>query len=242
LATETQFAGIDVSVWKSAADRLSQVGVFADEQGDFPAAQSARSLRDQIQEKLQSLGYSGGHICIHVFDTPQEGATYLLFDTTRFADSASAQNAWLDDYRRRWQAKVTERVDDWLERLTSLRQTFEQWIRESGIAGLAIVDRPPVFMNEELMRRFRITPKAMPVYEILRNGKRLMRIQPKGLWVIGANGRVDLITRSASPILVDNSDSLSSQSDWQLYTGRDRRRSVPLTKEAFLDLLQQAAA
>jgi len=86
---------------------------------------------------------------------------------------------------------------------------FEQWIAESQSAGLRIVDRHPTLMYEELMRRFQVSSVEMPTYGIVRDNARLMRVQPKGLWVIGANGRVDLVTKAASLILVDASEPLS---------------------------------
>jgi hypothetical protein len=59
-----------------------------------------------------------------------------------------------------------------------------------------------------LMRRFDVSPREMPVFELRSGPERVMRIQPKGLWIIGANGRVDLITKATAPILVDQSEPL----------------------------------
>ena len=78
----------------------------------------------------------------------------------------------------------------------------------------------------------------MPVFEIRAGSQRVMRVQPKGLWIIGANGRVDLITRKAAPILFDQSDPLSRPSNWQLYDSKDRKRSVSLTQQTFSDLIR----
>jgi len=65
-----------------------------------------------------------------------------------------------------------------------------------------------------------------------------MRFQPKGLWVIGANGRVDLITKAAAPILVDQSEPLSRP-----VTGNSMIQAIavvrfPLTQESFRDLVR----
>ena len=88
------------------------------------------------------------------------------------------------------------------------------------------------------MQRFGVEPRKMPAFEIRAGKQRVMRFQPKGLWIIGANGRVDLVTRTAAPILVDQSTPLSGKSDWRLYDSSDRRRSVPLTQEAFSELIR----
>jgi hypothetical protein len=237
-----QFVGVADTAWRRAFTRLKEVGVFADEERDFLSAQTVQSLLPQIEQKLRSLGYSGGQLDVMVFDAPREGATYLLFDKNRIAGLAAAENLWRDDYERRWQKRVTTRVEGWLRRLAALRQTFEQWIAGSQTDGLRIVDKQPASMHEEPMRRFGVGPAEMPVYEIERNGVRLMRVQPKGLWVIGANGRVDLVTRTASLILVDASDPESTDPNWEVYQSHERRHSIPLNREVFLDLLQQAAA
>jgi hypothetical protein len=237
-----KFAGLTDGAWEGIADRLTHVGVFADEERDFLSGQAVVSLLPQIEEKLRSVGYSGGPVDISLFDSPQEGATYLLFDRGRLGGPTAAQNAWRRDYEERWRARVRNRVADWLNRLATLRGTFEQWIQESEAEGIHIVDRQPAIMNEELMRRFGVNPAQMPVYDIVRNDVRLMRVQPKGLWTIGGNGRVDLVTRTASPILVDASQPQSDAPNWQIYQAHDRTRAVPFNRETFMGLLRQDAA
>jgi hypothetical protein len=93
-------------------------------------------------------------------------------------------------------------------------------------------------MSEELMRRFDVDARMMPAFEIRAGNQRILRFQPKGLWIIGAKGRVDLITKAAAPILVDQSEPLSKSTNWQLYDPRDRNRSVPLTQETFREIVR----
>jgi hypothetical protein len=242
LSDSDQFSDIPKASWDRAVARLTEVGVFADEEQNFLSAQAAASLLPRIQEKLESLGYSGGPLQMMPFQPAQDGASYLIFDSQRYPTTAGAQNAWQNDYESRGRQRVKSRVEDWLARLAELRRAFEQWIAESQYTGIRIVDKPPTLMHEDLMRRFHVRPVEMPTYEIVRDGVRLMRVQPKGLWVIGANGRVDLVTKAASLVLVDSSEPLSGQPDWQTYGIREPRRSTPLNKDLFLNLLQQAAA
>ncbi len=232
-----QFKQVPDAVWQRVCERLGDVGVFADEERDFLPAPTALRFIAEVGEKLRSLGYEG-LVAGALLQPPQDGATYLLYDSDQFDDAVAARRTWRDDYQRRWHDRVIWRVQDWISRLKELRHRFETWIAESQIPGLQIAERRSVPMYEDLMRRFKVPAREMPVYEIVQNGARLMRVQPKGLWVVGGNGRVDLITKRESLVLVDASESGSAEPDWQLY----RPQATPLNKEVFFSLLQQIAA
>jgi hypothetical protein len=132
---------------------------------------------------------------------------------------------------------VEGRVADWLERLATLRCQVASWIAEAPELGsLTLCDLPPVPMSEDLMRRFGVKPAEMPAFELRDGSRRVMRFLPKGLWIIGANGRVDLITKSAAPILVDISEPFAGPSDWQLYNPKYGNEFVALSLESFKEL------
>jgi hypothetical protein len=232
-----QFKQVPDAVWQRVGERLGDVGVFADEERDFLPAPTALRFIAEVGEKLRSLGYKG-LVAGALLEPPQDGATYLLYDGDQFDDPVAARRAWRDDYQKRWHDRVTWRVQDWITRLEKLRQRFETWIAGSQIPGLQIAERRPVPMHEDLMRRFKVPAREMPVYEIVQNGTRLMRVLPKGLWVVGGNGRVDLITKRESLVLVDASEPGSEESDWQIY----RPQATPLNRQVFFSLLQQIAA
>jgi len=242
LPADEDLAGIADDVWSEFARRLTDTGVFADETRDFLPSQLAQSLLPKIEEKVRMLGYAGGSLELAQLTAPSQEATFLIFDKDRLGDSVAAEAAWKTNYYERWRRRVNDRVTDWRNRLAELRSKFETWINESSLDGLALVDRPPMVMNEELMRRFKVPPVQLPVYEINRRGTPLLRIQPKGLWVIGGNGRVDITGRNASLTLVDQSESLSNRADWRIYERGNQRVSKPFDREVFLSLLQKTAA
>jgi hypothetical protein len=114
-----------------------------------------------------------------------------------------------------------------------------RWVEETPeLSSLTVFDLPPVTMAEDPMRRFGVKSAQMPVFELRAGAQRVMRFQPKGLWIIGANGRVDLITKSAAPILFDRSEPSEGPSDWQLYYSKNGNGSVPLNKASFVELVQ----
>jgi hypothetical protein len=218
--------------WKVAADRLNDVGVFADEERRFPGPSTIRRELEQFETKVRSRGYTGRPLSIAEIDRPKEGVDFVIFDRTRIGDHLTAVATWSQDYAARWQERVEAGIADWIKRLNDLKATIQGWLPPDA----SVVDRPPTRMHEELMKRFRVPPAEMPTFEILQGERRLMRVQPKGLWIVGANGRVDLITPTRSLILVDRSRPLSGYPDWWFYAP-DNKSPIKLGRDQFLKLL-----
>jgi hypothetical protein len=218
----------------TAVGRLNQAGVFGDEERKFPSLPALMRDFTGFETTLRSRGYIGGALEIGELDQPKDGVNFLIFDKAKLGDVRSAAVAWEQEYRARWQRIVEERVRNWLRRLVNLQTTMQGWLP----AGMQIVARPPTKMHEDLMIKFGVPPADMPTFEVHAGANRIMRVQPKGLWIIGANGRVDLITPTASYILVDKSDRLSGASDWHYYTSANRRQSTRLDDAQFVSLLK----
>ncbi|MCK1390111.1 hypothetical protein [Bradyrhizobium sp. 1] len=87
------------------------------------------------------------------------------------------------------------------------------------------------------MRKFHVARANMPSFDILREGTPVMRFQPKGLWTIGANGRIDLVRREGTFILVDQSENLSGNPQWEYYAPGNARATTKLNKDTFIQLL-----
>jgi hypothetical protein len=227
---------LDISgeTWKTAADRLGKTGVFADEEHSFPSSLVLRRNLAEFERGLRSKGYTGGALEIGDVDQLEEGVDFLAFDHQKHGDIHSAAAAWYGEYVERWHRLVAERVQDWVGRLDELKRMMENWLP----VGMSIVDRPPTPMHENLMMRFNVPPAQMPTFEVRRGIERVMRVQPKGLWIIGANGRVDLTTPTASYILVDKSEPLSGTPDWHYYTSSNKLNSTQLGQAEFLRMLR----
>lgn len=218
----------------AAITRLNQVGVFADEEREFPSLPTLiRDFKD-FESTLRSRSYAGGELDFGEVDQPNEDIDFLIFDKDKLGDVRSAAVAWEQEYRARWRKIVEDSVDDWLKRLETLKITMQGWLPN----GMQIVARPPAKMYEEMMIKFGVPPADMPTFDVREGDKRIMRVQPKGLWIIGANGRVDLITPAASYILVDKAERLSKPSDWQYYTSTNKQQPTPLDETQFVSLLK----
>jgi hypothetical protein len=229
---------LDVDMLQRIVQSIASVGVVGNDGELHFDARAANASLAALQAQLHQAGYSVGSIAIDTLANPHDDMDTLIYDTGRYANLAEAEQAWERDYRRRWHDQIETRADDWIERLNELHSLMEAWLQMPDYAHLSIVDQTPVTMSEDLMQRFGVAPRRMPTFEIRAGKQRVMRFQPKGLWVIGANGRVDLITKAAAPILVDKAEPLSRPSNWQLYYPSNRSRSVPLTQETFGDLIR----
>ena len=230
---------LDFDMLQRIAQSIGSVGVVGND-GDLRFdAQDAQASLTALQSQLLEAGYRVGGLAVDTPAKPHDDMNTLIYDTGRYENLADAEHAWERDHHKRWHDQIEKSADDWIEQLLQLRSQMEAWLQTSGLGHLSFVDQPPVKMSEEIMQRFGVAPKKMPMFEIRAGDQRVLRFQPKGLWIIGARGRVDLITKAAAPILVDQSETLSNSSNWQLYDPRNRSRSVPLTRETFSDLVRE---
>jgi hypothetical protein len=127
---------------------------------------------------------------------------------------------------------VVERISEWRQRLIRLFAEVKAWLpSDCQVRETEIEQR-----TEELMQRYGVRPVRLPTLAIFR-GKRRVSLVPSGLWIIGADGRVNVTVNEGQYILVDRRADHRSASDWQIVLGPDRRETVPFTSEIVLQLL-----
>jgi hypothetical protein len=102
---------------------------------------------------------------------------------------------------------VNRRVEDWLQRLESLFLKIKSWAATNGWSA---EDGEPIPMHEEMMKRFDVSMREQPSLSVRSPGGVEIWIKPKGLWAIGANGRVDIYSRKGVFTLVDVADRFQS--------------------------------
>ena len=91
-------------------------------------------------------------------------------------------------------------------------------------------------MYEELMQKYGIEKQLIDVADIFKHDKLILSIKPVGLWIIGANGRVDLITKNDLFIMVDLA-GWQKKSKWTIFKSNDRRNGKIFSKEIFYELI-----
>lgn len=126
------------------------------------------------------------------------------------------------------------RINDWKNRIENLYSLIEEWI--SGKPGYKIKIINDLIMYEELMKNFELPSEILKSADLLFNDNLLLTLKPFGLWIIGANGRIDIISRSGNFILVDYSDKFQKP-DWKIYL-KNKKENYSFSRDLFLKLIE----
>ena len=121
---------------------------------------------------------------------------------------------------------VRRRVDDWARRLDRLYADIRRWLP----SGWSASDGRPVNMHEELMRHVHIPARDLPTLVLSRQGTEPATLTPRGLWIVGTNGRVDFERGGHRYLLIDTADNFADPR-WQVANARRRSDRVPLTSD-----------
>ena len=75
--------------------------------------------------------------------------------------------------------------------------------------------RGAILMHEEMMRVAGVAPREVPVLELGSDDGRRAILEPRGLWIIGTNGRIDLLVGSRHFLLFDRAKNFAAP-DWRI--------------------------
>lgn len=128
---------------------------------------------------------------------------------------------------------VLSRVKDWQRRVETLTTDLEAWSVEQGFTVKRGV---PVNTREPLMKQYEVAAVSLPTLEITAPTHRVYRVVPKGLWTIGANGRVDLTTGRGIYQIVDLAAPFEKP-DWRI-AGPTLREGQKLTAASYASVVQ----
>jgi hypothetical protein len=95
--------------------------------------------------------------------------------------------------------QVQEQVQDWKNHLRALFNEISAWAKQNG---WQVNDGGTVRMHEELMQKLDVPATDQPTLRLDREHSYAL-FMPKGPWVIGANGRIDLYTSKGMFVIVD---------------------------------------
>jgi hypothetical protein len=127
---------------------------------------------------------------------------------------------------------VEERVQDWKNRLHALFLEIAAWARKNQ---WRVDDSGHVSMYEELMQKFNVPATTQPTLRL--DGDRGYALfKPKGLWVIGANGRIDLYTSKGTFIIVDLAERETS-ARWTIFRASQKREGDLFSPEMIAKLV-----
>ena len=121
---------------------------------------------------------------------------------------------------------IRRRVEDWERRLNGLYATIGEWLPEGWEArrGASVV------MHEELMRKFGVAAKRIPTLELHDRAGHVVKLEPRALWIIGGNGRVDLKHGGGRYHIVDSAENFGVP-DWQVARAEQRCQREAFTRD-----------
>lgn len=129
---------------------------------------------------------------------------------------------------------IENRVEDWERRISNLYSSVKDWLASSS--SYTAKEQSEVTMCEELMQQYEIPSKQLKVLDVYDGDKIIATFKPIGLWIIGANGRVDILSKKGVVLLVDKAEQFQTP-NWLSYT-KDKKKSTPFDKEYFLNMLE----
>lgn len=131
--------------------------------------------------------------------------------------------------------RVEGRVTDWVARLNRLYSQLDRWARE--VPDARVERKPMQQLIEPIMERFAVPARDVPTYTVFVNAKYRIAFVPSSVWIMGANGRVDVSTNVRHHSLVDIGGKGGKPSNWCLVGNDPNKPLIPFNRQAFLKLV-----
>jgi hypothetical protein len=130
-------------------------------------------------------------------------------------------------------AKVVDEVENWVRRVEALYDDIQTWLADQP--DLRFEQTRTITMSEELMLKFAVTDRDLPVLDVIDDDQVIASFVPRGLWLVGSWGRIDVITRERTDVLVALGGT--GNLEWRVTSSEDRHRRVPFDGKVLLKLL-----
>jgi hypothetical protein len=119
-------------------------------------------------------------------------------------------------------AHIEKKVRDWTERVNKLYSFVRNHL--SNIKGIECKTSKNMTMYEEQMKKFDVPPANVPILDVYKENILIASFKPLGLWVIGANGRIDVLTKTGVYILVDLAEN-GRDAKWEVFTPTNKQKA-----------------
>ncbi|MCJ2068237.1 hypothetical protein MKK75_05330 [Methylobacterium sp. J-030] len=127
---------------------------------------------------------------------------------------------------------VQARVSDWQDRSDDLYRQLKDW----SPADYRLDTSQHLSMHEELMKYYGVAPVELSVLNIYDNSVWEAKIVPYGLWIIGGDGRLDLLTAERRYLITGVPPTAGS--GWRISEPGARGHVNPLNQSSWLAALQ----
>lgn len=125
---------------------------------------------------------------------------------------------------------ILRRATDWGKRVHGLIAQISTW--SETLQNIQVRPSRKLPMHEGLMKDFKVPMQELETADVLKNGKLIIAVKPFGLWIIGANGRVDMLSAKGNYILIDEAEHFKPP-QWKIFLNNDRQKGIPFDIEAF---------
>ena len=85
------------------------------------------------------------------------------------------------------QGDPEKRKQEWCNALDQVMKLIARWLEDAQTQELLQVEHYNVTRNEQLVGNYEV-----PALKVISPNGNTVRIEPKALWIVGANGRVDI--------------------------------------------------
>lgn len=138
--------------------------------------------------------------------------------------------------------RTLQRLQDWRRRVHALYDRIEH-----ALGAHYSSDRTDKYQSsEDRVQEAGLSPNDVPAIDILRiqrAGSTVAEIRPRSLWIIGANGRLDLVVTSRTRgrrlyFLYDRSSPMENCTDWRIVRPTEILHQPAFQPERFSELLE----
>jgi hypothetical protein len=129
---------------------------------------------------------------------------------------------------------IEQRVDDWEKRIADLYSSIKGWL--APLPSYEVKERQDVKMYEELMQKNEVPERTLTSLDIYFEGRIVAAVKPIGLWIVGANGRVDILLNKGAIMLIDISERFDPPS-WVAHKRPKTGRGDEFNKDYLYKLL-----
>jgi hypothetical protein len=128
-----------------------------------------------------------------------------------------------------WEAKK----EIWLSSIDKLYHDISRWLTPSLEENLVEIKYEKTLISEDNMNAYSLNNMTIQV------GFERVLLKPKGMMIMGALGRVDMIGENGTVWLLLLNEPSEQDFEWYLAVRTVRQKYWPLTEESFADALKQ---
>jgi len=129
--------------------------------------------------------------------------------------------------------QVIKIFDLWAGCIQSLYDLIRDWIKD--LPDLSCEQSRAVLMSEWVMQQFAIPDRELPVLDVTIGEDIVASFVPRGRWVAGATGRIDLITSDQTHVLIVVEED--GNKTWNLASREDPVKSTRFDRSTFIQIL-----